>query len=526
MGGYGRHFNLLVDRVIRIKVDGRNERVALPELYAALMADCVSSVTALRPHQKHALHAFLVQVGALALLAAGKADPPASAEEWLRLLRGLTGKAEYKDDEPWSLVVEDLSKPALLQPPVPEGTLDALKETEITPDALDMLITSKNHDLKAQRMSSAEPEDWFLALLTLQTCEGFLGAGNYGISRMNGGFASRPSVGLAPKGGWGSRVKRDIERLIACRDEILDDNPFYSRSGGIGLVWLEPWDGTTQLSPRALDPFYVEICRRVRLVKNGNKLFARRGPTKTARIAFPKQSNGVTGDPWTPTDQRSTKTKALTIDGSGFHYVRVAALLDPVKFRPAPLQTWSSDDGRAGIHLEMIATARGQGETQGHHERRIPIPSPVVSFFGKGAGDRLAMLARERVEQAGRMRRKVLRPALFCLLQGAPEEINYNHAASETKSMPFLAAFDHEIDSQFFDALFDELAEPEGSAAARAKRREWLLHLKDLADGTLATAEAGSPLSHVRRYKTRAAAQRVLDGAFHRVFGNMLGDPE
>jgi CRISPR system Cascade subunit CasA len=55
-------------------------------------------------------------------------------------------------------------------------------------------------------MTVATPEHWFYALLTLQTMQGFLGAGNYGISRMNGGFASRPSVGLAPSDRWGMRV--------------------------------------------------------------------------------------------------------------------------------------------------------------------------------------------------------------------------------------------------------------------------------------------------------------------------------
>ena len=35
---------------------------SLPEVYAALMADIVESFPAIRPHQRHAWHAFLVQL--------------------------------------------------------------------------------------------------------------------------------------------------------------------------------------------------------------------------------------------------------------------------------------------------------------------------------------------------------------------------------------------------------------------------------------------------------------------------------
>ena len=80
-------------------------------------------------------------------------------------------------------------------------------------DALDMLVTSKNHDLKAARIHHAHADDWLFALISLQTQEGFLGSGNYGVSRMNGGFASRPGVGVAMVGAWGQRWQSDITRI-------------------------------------------------------------------------------------------------------------------------------------------------------------------------------------------------------------------------------------------------------------------------------------------------------------------------
>ena len=79
------------------------------------MADKVDTFPALRPHQRHAWHAFLVQLGDLALHRAGRSTPPDTAEEWQDLICGLT--PEYCNDEPWQLVVEDITVPAFMQPP-------------------------------------------------------------------------------------------------------------------------------------------------------------------------------------------------------------------------------------------------------------------------------------------------------------------------------------------------------------------------------------------------------------------------
>jgi len=49
-----------------------------------------------------------------------------------------------------------------------------------------------------------------------------------------------------------------------------------------------------------------------------------------------------------------------------------------------------------------------------------------------------------------------------------------------------------------------------------------LMELKARAGDILATAEAGSPLSHVRRYRARAAAQSVLDSAFQNAFESWI----
>ena len=273
-------FNLLADPIIRT-LDGQSSQsiCSLPEVYERLAADNIASFPALRPHQRHAWHALLCQLGALACIRSGLAAPPASAAAWLAALRKLT--PDDADDAPWHLITPP-DRPAFLQAPVPGGKLDGFKLVE-TPDGLDMLVTAKNHDVKAARAAASQPGDWLFALMTLQTMEGFLGAGNYGVSRMNGGFANRPGIGVAPPGGLGAHVMRDIRRLIAIREATLDANDQYDENG-LALVWLEPWDGIAEIPLKRLDPYYIEICRRVRLTEADGRIPRLRGDGPTCLV--------------------------------------------------------------------------------------------------------------------------------------------------------------------------------------------------------------------------------------------------
>ena len=169
--------NILEDSIVRAAMSGgATAHASLPEIYAALMRDEIDAFPALRPHQRHAWHAFLVQLGVLAVHRAGLSDPPEEAEAWRRLLRGLT--SDFPDDEPWHLVVDDIAKPAFMQPPASsEDRRKEYKNRVETPDELDMLVTGKNHDLKINVAVNADPDDWLFALLTLQTMEGVYGCG-------------------------------------------------------------------------------------------------------------------------------------------------------------------------------------------------------------------------------------------------------------------------------------------------------------------------------------------------------------
>ena len=257
------------------------------------MADEVEAFPALRPHQRHAWHAFLVQLGAMAMHKAGVSDPPADPETWADLIRGLT--PDFPDDEPWRFVVEDITKPAFMQPPASsEDKLAEYKSSVETPDELDMLVTSKNHDVKSAIALASGYDDLMLALISLQTSEGFSGAGNYGISRMNGGLGSRPAFSITPSIRTGKHVRRDIAVLLERRGNLLDNSPM--REEGTDLLWTVPWDGAKveSLLLNDLDPLYIEVCRRIRLrVGDGGRLRAIRATTKAARVEA-KALNGVT----------------------------------------------------------------------------------------------------------------------------------------------------------------------------------------------------------------------------------------
>jgi len=137
--------NLLKDPLVQVEFHDSSNARSLPEVFATLMADRDACFPALRAHQEPAWHMFLAQLGAIAAHRAGLTSPPDDAATWQDILGRLT-RGAFPHDEPWCLVVEDWSKPAFLQPPVPD-TL-GLEKHAATPDALDMLITSRNHDLK------------------------------------------------------------------------------------------------------------------------------------------------------------------------------------------------------------------------------------------------------------------------------------------------------------------------------------------------------------------------------------------
>jgi CRISPR system Cascade subunit CasA len=498
-------YSLLDEPLIgaRLMDDGSRSRLSLPALFVALADDRIRDFPALRPHQRHPWHAFLVQLAAMALHQAGQAVPFPDAAAWKAALLALT--PDDSDGAAWCLMTPP-ERPALMQAPVPEKTLKAWKNQLLAPDELDMLVTSKNHDLKAARMRQCAPEDWLLALISLQTQEGFLGAGNYGISRMNGGFASRPALGAVPQGGWGRRWARDVHRLLDCRAEIAHDMDLCEQ-GGIGLVWLQPWNGNDSLAFTALDPFYIEICRRIRLVEFRDGIAARATGSKAPRIEA-KSRNGVTGDAWMPIE--IGVGKALTITSKGFDYKQTAELLfNTSKYRQPIAQTPIPADGTQGLVMLARGITRGKGKTEGYHERRIPISPKVRVGMIQKKTDGFAKIAEERISDISKIR-GVLWTALGTLFENGAAKDKFGDSAKDKANL-FAKPFEHFEDSRFFDGPLG-LNEEIESEHPENIRLQWYLDMAERAESILINAFDSGPRSGEQRYRARAAALSRLHG--------------
>jgi CRISPR system Cascade subunit CasA len=493
-------FSLLTEPLIRYRRadDGSTVCVNLPQLFVALAADEVRDYPALRPHQRHPWHAFLVQLAAIALHKAGRTAAFETSEDWRDALLALT--PDDPDGAAWCMVSPP-NRPALLQAAVAGGSVSEWKSAAFAADEIDMLVTSKNHDIKGSRARRSQPEDWLFALLSLQTQEGFLGAGNYGISRMNGGFASKPGVGVAAVGLHGARWARDIAALLARRERTVDERGLQGE-GGLALVWLAPWDGLNSLSFSKLDPFYIEICRRIRLQCVGDEITSIGIGSKAARIAA-KELNGLTGDAWTPIDVEGGK--ALTITDKGFDYELVSELMFGAKYLPPVAH--NLDKPASGKHLIFITqgVTRGQGKTEGYHERRVPISPKVRSLLVANQREPLARMVAQRIDAIGSVKKLLWGATTVLFKGGKPGE---NTEGDKSKLRLFTAPFEIAEDARFFDDLNEEI-EAEDPAE---QRLQWMLGLVDRAEAILKIAFDAGPRNGVQKYRAQSAALSRFHG--------------
>ncbi len=512
-------YTVLTDPLLTVMLDGTPRHGTLPDVLSWLSGEHELSFAALQRHQHHPWHAFTVQLAAIALSRGARDGLPTESAEWSRLLLDLTAG----DPAPWSLVVDDLSKPALLQPPVPEGTLDPLKTHLGTPDALDILLTTRNFDLKSQRMVRSSPEHWLFALVTKQTFEGYSGKMNYGIHRMNGGQANRPCVAIAPGSSWAPRFRRDVRVWLDLREQLLARYGYDPH--GPALLWLLPWDGAESLLRPTLDPFFIEICRRLRLTCEGDVIAARMGTSQVARIDATDHA-GDTGDIWTPTQKSGKKSgnATLTVPASGFTYKKLSEVLFGGEWYPGAALELGAHDSPAPIVIAQ-ALVRGQGKTEGYHERIVPIPQKARGFFRKlGPEERLGIRARDMVKRASEAR-NFLKPALLTLFQGASE---HKLDLRDTRADTWLDRLEARIDDAFFDVLFEHIDDKDGARAGLA----WDDLLERFTSKTFEEAVAEAPIPSVHRYSILAAAEGRFRSARRRVFASLIeerrnrGEPE
>jgi CRISPR system Cascade subunit CasA len=513
-------YNLLNEPLIDTKPLGR---LSLPGVMAALARDEIDSFPALRPHQAPLWHMFLVQLAALALFGAGKDEIPMRDEDWTERLRGLT--SGYPADEPWCLVVDDWNKPAFLQPPVPKNNV--WKNVAPTADALDLLITSRNHDLKQAVARGGEPGDWVFSLVSLQTGEGYGGKDNQGIARMNGGSSSRALVSLAPlrrgtarsinprPGSW---LWRNVTVLLQSRtrEEGALHHGFASKDG-LGLTWLAPWPEELQLQIKDLDIWFIEVCRRVRFVAPNGSLTAHKGNSKATRINA-KHMNGALGDPFAPIHR--TENKSLTLSERDFDYRLLTELLFsgdwimPLAARPASFES----EGES-LALVCEALSRGNSKTEGFKSRILPIGGKISRALGPKR-EELHKLAQAQMEAIAKFD-KALRNALALAAAGGDrEKIKKEHYALAANARAHLDRYADEI---FFERLWARFAaQDESKEALRAEETNFARLLWNKACAVFEQSLPAMPCTGIFRPRAEARARREFLRAVRREFPELF----
>ena len=494
--------NLLSDAVMTIRSDGGDLRTTLPGLYAMAARGEDAELTAIRPHQRHAVHATLCQIGAIALISAGLTECPDSPEAWWALLNGLT-EQEFPGQEPWQMVVADITMPAFLQPPVTRPELaDQYRRTFRTPDEIDLTVGSKRHDVKDGRIQQAEPEHWLYALINCQCAGGFEGAWVYGVSRMNQGYGNRHGFSVTPNTRTGPHLRRDIDTLAMNhrRDDVAGH-----------LLWTRSWDGTAEesigIEQMATPALYVEAGKRMRLIRGPDgRIHAARATSRSARID-PAETKGRTEDPWTVT----TDQKAVTIGGNGFPFGDVAQYLDPAKFHLPELARPHPTDGDE-LHLIGRAMTRGKGGTDGYHEIDLPVGPRMTGMLRTRTGRQaLAGEAAQRAAIVGEVSRLLEGAVRMHLLGGAPGgDLTKGEDKVLRKATSSLQA---DVEQDFWEALDQGLA-TEDQESARA-RWTWEM-IVPRGRRALRQVQAGACRGGLDRFRARARSNDSFEQGVRR----------
>ena len=527
--------NLLTEKWLTVvSRQGDKRKVSLPELFSELERNDVADFPALLPHQRGPFHVFLVQLACHALETSGAAehlpDPTPeepwkllgqhSPDEWQQMIRGIVPGyfEQFPNDEPWCLITNDLSKPAFMQCPVAQNSWGDYKAV-IHPDDLDLLIASKNFGIKSGTLQNAQTEDWFFALISLQTNCGYGGAGYYACSRQNGSCASRPIFTLqyttSPCARWGRNVRVILEKYDNEEFDSLNRNALFAPERlGKRLLWLDPWDGRASYRLDELHPLFIEISRRVRAVKNSDKILFRQATSKCARIENDTdQTGGYLGDPWEPTVIEKKKIKVF---GSKTSYAHIANILaDSNDCRKPLLLHWHEGiDPENEMSLWYSMVMKGQCVTDGYTEKVIPIDVQnmivIETFFAVSSA---------MIDLAGTAK-KVLGEALAVYLQcgnGSSDsknsKIDWSSSVIKTWMPVIQNQMEQKIDADFFPHLWracDAMKEAGDELDNNRATAEWKNHLAQLVNTYYKRGVESLPRRSAQRIKAQAVSRLRL----------------
>ncbi len=487
--------NLVDDACITVRVGEDEHEATLAQVLANLGARLDVVLCHAQAYQDHAIYAFLVNIAIQGLHLAGEASPALPAEAWRKILLSLAPLSAY------DLVEPDLSKSAFMQSPTDEDIIDPEKPERrmLTPDEVDTIPSGANHSLKKRRITNARAEHLFFALMSLQGSSNAI-AGYRGSPRVT--RKGRICVTIAPSLSLGARFVRDVKiGLDPERRKLLVRDYHYRREGGIGLVWLEPWDGKTSLPADRLDPFFLDVPRLVRLRAEDGKIVGYRRETNAPRVTVA----GSGGDLWTPHTTKKDKIVALGLGGAVLHalslttnYERIHEFLFDSN-RPESAKVDFEGDGV----LIVSGMVRDNGKTQGYHERFIPFSEKhAADFKEESAESRLALSSSGMIDEVSKLR-DVLGKAIWSLMLGRERTTDGMRGRHEGQHDKLMSLFETRVDDSFFDHLF-RFAESEDILP-------WFELLMAAARDTIEQAASTSTHNAGSYYAGLSAAARMLD---------------
>jgi CRISPR system Cascade subunit CasA len=146
--------------------------------------------------------------------------------------------------------------------------------------------------------------------------------------------------------------------------------------------------------------------------------------------------------------------------------------------------------------------ARGQGKTEGLHERRLVISGKARRRLGSADGRAvLGRRATHQVEQATKMRSKVLFPSLKKI--GLGEQVVQD-------------SFDQHVDEIFFPRLLGDMEQPDDEA-----RLDWEKTIKGIAWAELQRAIERCCVPNARRFKAISEAEGMFRGCLKNQFPDL-----
>jgi len=451
---------------------------------------------------------------------------------WRDGIRALTGQP---DDAAWTLVVDDVTRPAFMQAPLesPEVLTRDFKPRAMMPDELDLLPTANDHDIKISRMAHSIPEDWIYTLISLQTMSGYYGKGNYGIARMSSRSSSRPLVTLLSSNRWGQHFIRDVHLLLHERPQLLA-GPWGYQDNGIVLIWLSHWNRRSSLSLKELDPFFIEIARAVRLREKAGNINAWLAITETDRLNA-TEAKGNLGDPWIPIKHEDSS--ALAVPRAGLTPSLLRDLLFMDGYDGAAMQRpIALDQGKTCyFHVSVLVSYvdNGKRKTGGIKSVSLPIPSKAFrSFFQRDTEfDRLAKLSKLLLNDSNKLQNQVLLPALYNFFEGGPDrpkdEARKQDKAERKRQIKtwvniWIKQFSEAWHREYFNYLWRALDETDDEVV----RRNWVQALKKQAEHVLERAIASAPGHSGRRLRSITRAESMFRGAFYNQFSDLLKEQQ